>query len=262
MAVDERGLAVDQPHAVALTVVYRDLLEPQLFSVHVAAVAHDAVLTAMNVGIRQPVLKGGTIEMQALPLPADTVVGQIIEHSVQATATQHHFLARRSAYDQPPVHVYSGSMVEIKRRTGFDGQRGPFMHFDSPRNNNGAQRTVERRVALDVHEIVTRRIPTPCPQLYTLLHAALQREDKLVGKLLRAVSDVSSGRSLHKHAQAVATIKHHVARLKPVVSIQRPAVHIDPEARLIATCQSDIGETQPRTVRVIHPELMRGRRSV
>ena len=132
LAVDERGLAVDQPHAVALTVVHRDLLEPQLFNVHVAAVAHDTVLTAMNVGIRQPVLKGGTIEMQALPLPADTVVGQIIEHSVQATATQHHFLARCSAYDQPPVHVYSGSMVEIERRTGFDGQRGPFVHFDSP----------------------------------------------------------------------------------------------------------------------------------
>ena len=91
----------------------------------------------MNIGKVNLVIVTRRIEMNALPLPAHTVVRQIVEHIVQTVAPKRNNLVGCSCYFQLSVHVNACLIGEIKRGSGTNGKRCALVHLYASLHHNG-----------------------------------------------------------------------------------------------------------------------------
>ena len=75
------------------------VIDGQLESVNGRGIANDGIRRAVDVGILNHILVRFLIEMYSFPLPAHIVIGQVVEHIVQAVAAQNDIIIGR-AIDQ------------------------------------------------------------------------------------------------------------------------------------------------------------------
>ena len=73
--------------------MYGHVLQRQFLLLHVGRIADDAVERAMQIRKLHYIVVGRTVEMHPAPQAAHQVVGQIVEHPVQAVAAQDDLLA-------------------------------------------------------------------------------------------------------------------------------------------------------------------------
>ena len=75
--------------------------------------------------------------MDSLPLAAHEVVGQVVEHAVDAVAAQHHIVLRRALCEQCSIDIDTRVAMEIEGGAFGDGKRSSLLHGQSAVDDEG-----------------------------------------------------------------------------------------------------------------------------
>ena len=200
------------------------------------------------------------MQAYALPLPADHVVGQVVEHAVGPVAAQHHLRPGRALGHERAVDVEPGVGVEVERRAGGKAQGDEAVNLNSAVHHYGAGRAAERGVAAYDHVAQQRGVPRVGVEVDTLAGAALEGELKVVLEQPGAFLAVDGRRQLYEHAQAVLVAQLYVVHLIARRGTEILAVDVDTEARLVAVDEAHVGAAYAVARAVVYPEGARGRR--
>ena len=146
------------PHAVALTVMNRSILDKQFLLRSIAWFYHHSIVGTMNISKRNSAVMSRRHQSDALPLSRCAVIRQIIEHVVQPVAPHHHFPVLFALNLQRPEHLQARILVEIELGARSNGQRSRLINPDAPINHN-RQRALQKLVFLHLERIEFHRIP-------------------------------------------------------------------------------------------------------
>ena len=86
----------------------------------------------MQVGVEQLVAIRRSVQVNALPLSAHIVIGQIGEHAVYAVAAKHYVAVGRALAEQTTINVYAGIVVEIECGARANGECGQAVNKQAP----------------------------------------------------------------------------------------------------------------------------------
>ena len=216
----------------------------------------------MNIGELHPIFVGRRMETDAFPLTAHAVVGQIVEHSVDAVASQDDVLIGIAQNVEPSENVDACVGVEIKRRACRNRQRGTFLDGDSAIYNNRCRTRRQHRIATDFHIAKQLRIPRIDIQIDLLDDTAFKRENQVVIDEIRLSGVVVRCCNLDENADAVLVSHFDIVGLIAHRSTEVSAIDIHAETRLIAAFQADVRTADSLARAVINPHIATRRRHI
>lgn len=221
-------------------------------------VAHDAVVAAVYVALRELVVVAVGKEVDAAPAVGCVVVGQVGEHAVGAVAAQDDGPLQRAVGLQGAVDQERDAVVEHKRGALGQRERGAGGHHEGVVDDVGPRR-VERAVGGDNLAAQHDDVHARGRQCHLLRGATLQREEQLVLPLTDVVAVL--GRQLHLNAHVDAVLAAHLEVLPCPIGQVLP-VDVDVEGRFGAQGQLHAADAQALVVAVVHDEGLRGRAAV
>ena len=253
LGVVSLDLAVYRLQTVALAVVDGGIGKCQLRPFRRRRIAENTVVGRMDVRMCEAVVVTVLMEADAAPLTAHTVVRQIGKQLVQAVATECHGFVGRPFAVQCTVHIDCSFVGEIDRHACRNGQCSPCLHFQCVLEDNGSG-TGQRGVRRDFPSLYEFCIPAVDPEIYFLLYTVLECECNVVCQQLRRGSVVSGRCHLYEDTDAVFVAHLQSVGLITVGSRQLYAVHVHPEACLVALFQPDAVQAQSVSRPVVYPE--------
>ena len=207
-------------------------------------ISHDAIPRAMYLRIGKETALSLRSHLDASPLTADAIVGQIVEHVIQAVATEQATLGIET-----PLNKQTGVAMEeqsgiLQRQRSFrgNGDAIAIKHQRLGRLDGG--------IALNDEIGQLDGIPAVGAQIDTLLYPTLEREEQIVLDELGLCGMVLKRGNLDEHAQAVALANLEVL----TYGVEEGAVDIDTETGLVALLQTCGADAQTIGGMVVNPE--------